>query len=622
MKHLFKQLICGGVVLAPAFLLTGCIVSDYDDLDNIDLTMGLGSDGLGVRLGNTEKILLSDILSVDQSVKLDGNNLYYLVESGSSDFEVKINPLDIDLNIPELEMELEVLDYDKVKEQLEKFLGTSLPNADILIHKDDNFIPTGLAESVKDQSSFTVEGFSDDVKRINWVSFTPTEVSLVLHEMKTSNVKFGIEEVKNMTIHLPEALRVTKYPQQTWKLDAETNTLTQIGPLVLKGTDLEICKVTIDGADVNADVSNNEKVERQNDIYMKGDIAFHVTEDFTMHSGDYVTVELEFQRSDDKLHIQDVNGRFCPVVNNEETQTTEIDIAKNLPDFLQDENVRVSVSNPTLKFNADLENIPVGFNFGAVLTAKKQGKEDIAVTLPSVDIDNNLNSTVYFYQGAQPYDPGTGDVYPNVVKMQVGGPEDKVNKETKLSDLIKELPDNITVDFGKDQIGVQDKDYTLHMGSTYNTSAAYDIYVPFEFDNELKIVYRDSTNSFGDDIKDYAAHGVRVSAKIQNTIPLALDLNLTAVTADGELVPGVSFTTLTVPAATTDDLSKPEEKEVSIEGTLSDPNKLKEIDHLVFNVTAAGTQSDADTRKLVSTQYLRLTDVRISLKGQVIANFN
>lgn len=52
----FKQWFYVGAVCAGSVLLTtGCVDSDYD-LDNIDLTMGLGSEGLSVKLGNTEKV--------------------------------------------------------------------------------------------------------------------------------------------------------------------------------------------------------------------------------------------------------------------------------------------------------------------------------------------------------------------------------------------------------------------------------------------------------------------------------------------------------------------------------------------------------------------------------------
>ena len=62
--------------------MNSCMDDSYD-LNNVDLTMGLGSDGLSVTLGNTEKIYLGDLLDLDESVKLDGENTFYLVQRES-----------------------------------------------------------------------------------------------------------------------------------------------------------------------------------------------------------------------------------------------------------------------------------------------------------------------------------------------------------------------------------------------------------------------------------------------------------------------------------------------------------------------------------------------------------
>lgn len=611
MKHSFiKQFLYGGVLLAPAFLLTGCIDNSYGDLDDIDLTMGLGSDGLGVKLGNTEKIMLDDILSVDESVKLDGNNLYYLVENGNTDFEVNIDPLSVDLAIPDLTMKMYVLKYEDVKSQFEDFAQISLPDGlPIPIEKGSGFLPTGFADSKETKSTFTVEDISRDIKQINWVSFTPTEVALKLHERKSDNVKFGIEELRNMVITLPEVLHVTAYSSDRWTYDAENHTLTQRGELKLQNGDLTICKVTVDKADVNKTIGTDRTVTINSDIKMQGDVDFSVTEDFNMVPGDYVDVQLEFGHGKD-LNIREVNGRFNPVVD---PDLTTIDIAENLPDFLKDEGVKVSVANPTLKFTANLQEVPIGFNFGAKLTAVKEGTDGFSklVSLPRVAIKNNKNSLIYYHQGDAPYDP-------EVAEIPASAETRRVNN---LSDLIETLPDYISVNLRDEQIKLLDEDYTIQMGHDYKASAAYDIYVPFEFDKGLTIVYKDSTNSIGEDLEDYAAHGLRVSAKVQNTIPLGLKLNIMAHDANNRPVPGITFTPASVKPGT-GDINRPVESELAIEGALSDPYQLGKIDHFVFDITADASQNGDAVRQLLSTQYVRLADIRVRLKGQVIANFN
>ena len=61
MANLFiKHLLLGSAMCAgSALLLTSCIDDSYD-VNKIDLTMKLGSEGLSAPLGNTEKIYLDD----------------------------------------------------------------------------------------------------------------------------------------------------------------------------------------------------------------------------------------------------------------------------------------------------------------------------------------------------------------------------------------------------------------------------------------------------------------------------------------------------------------------------------------------------------------------------------
>ena len=79
-----------GLLLASGLLMLGsCIDSSYD-LGDVDATIGLGVNGLKVKLGNTEKIYLKDIIDTDGNTKLDGNNQFYITEQGSTDLSYTV----------------------------------------------------------------------------------------------------------------------------------------------------------------------------------------------------------------------------------------------------------------------------------------------------------------------------------------------------------------------------------------------------------------------------------------------------------------------------------------------------------------------------------------------------
>ena len=127
LKHLIA---IGALCTGTAMLTTGCVSYDYD-LDSVDLTMGLGSDGLKLKMGNTEKILLGDILDLDESVKLDANNLYYLVEEGTTNFNIHVNEVSASFKESTIETSERVLDYNIAKEQLGDVVNQLPPNASL-----------------------------------------------------------------------------------------------------------------------------------------------------------------------------------------------------------------------------------------------------------------------------------------------------------------------------------------------------------------------------------------------------------------------------------------------------------------------------------------------------------
>ncbi len=60
---------------------------------------------------------------------------------------------------------------------------------------------------------------------------------------------------------------------------------------------------------------------------------------------------------------------------------------------------------------------------------------------------------------------------------------------------------------------------------------------------------------------------------------------------------------------------------VELSAKLKDPKDLSRVDRIVFHVRAESGES-TETHSLVSTQYLRLTDIKLRLTGRVVGDFN
>jgi hypothetical protein len=132
------------------------------------------------------------------------------------------------------------------------------------------------------------------------------------------------------------------------------------------------------------------------------------------------------------------------------------------------------------------------------------------------------------------------------------------------------------------------------------------------------LILKESTESFGENLKDFQAEGLQVTGKILSTVPMNITGTAVPVDAQGNPVEGININTIQVPAS---DGTNVVETEVLIDITLSDPALLHKVDHLTFEFKTESADSEVP-RSLKATQYLQVQDLRLKLKGQIIANFN
>lgn len=619
-QFLFVGALCAG----SAFLTTACVDNSYDLSEDLDLTMGLGSNGLSVPMGNVEKIYLNDILSVDESVKLDAANQYYLVEDGTTNFDFTIDNVTTKVDNPTLRTDAgkPALPFNTVCEILHAAGVSSIP-----VPADKIF--SGEAEGTESMD-FSVSDISSDIKAIHSVSFTPLKVSLNLEWFKSNAaLKFDLKELKKVEITLPPILHVVEGSvSEGWTL-AEGNKLVaqsvafnganmkEIVSFMIDQTQLKDCS-TIE----NGELSISPEVLH---IKMKGGADFVSTGNFTMTSNDYMDVRLYIKvgtpgaNNKTNVYVTRAKGVFDPLIN---PDVESIDIASELPDFLQDPEVRVNVSNPTLKFNVYPKNnvqIPADVDFYATLHSIKDGQDQVSpVEFPKYTrLYKNTSNVIYFHQDAAPYDP-TG------LETDAPGKKVQTKKVDNISSLINVLPDRIEVDLGANgndkHIRVVGEN-EVALGQKYSQVVDYTIYVPFEFKNSVTIVYTDETDGMNEDLKDYAADGIQISAEAENTIPLDLKATISAYDMNDKLIPGIQFEEVDVKAGGGTDATAVTTA-LTIKATLTDPNLLKKLDKLEFKINAASEATSNATHKLVSTQYVQLKNVKLKLVGQIVADFN
>lgn len=628
---LFKHLLVTGMLCAGTTLLfTGCIDDSYD-LDKVDLTMKLNTDGLGVKLGNTDLIALADILDEDETVKTEANGLYYLVKDGTSNFNVKVDNMTTSFNDTKLDMNTPVLQYNDVYEQLRNAGIPVTEHSTLPIPAD--FEMHGSAEG--DQKvDFSITGVSD-VKQVKTIDLQKSKVALTLTEAnKPASLNLGVTRLKNVRLYLPKILGVTDVAPG-WELK-EGNVLVYTlngGTYNYNRNNPEICsvylnKVALDQTEHKGKVENGgiELTPEDLKVRMTAEQVYfenRAGRELSMNEGDQASVRLDIKVPNSVLNISQVTGIFNPVIN---PDNERIDVSSDLPDFLQDKEVRIVATNPTIRFHANMSTLPVGIDMSGTLTAvKENGAFENGAPTKVVKLDKGVmemgrdNYVYYCNQGNTPYDPEGAKAGAATVK-----------NTANIGDLITELPDYLEVDLKNNQINVKNEYYTVQLGRDYHVDADYSVFVPFEFDRGLKVVYNDSTESMHSDLKDLSATGtLEVMADAYNTIPLELLVGLKAVDVDGNELP-VEFNTAEAHVAPGDGSTYTMNGEVKqrsgsevmtpikITAKLEDKDLLSRIDKLCFNIHADATGSN----KLVSTQYLKLNNIKIKLHAGVIADFN
>ena len=592
----------GALLLASGLVATSCIDSSFDLDEDIDMTMGFGADGLSVKLGSTGKVYLDDILDIDKNVKLDGSNVYYLVEEGSTNVDFKVNAVTTTIKNATLHADQELVNFGDVLSL------SGLPSMTI----PGNWSLSADLAGKTDDFTFRLSNIPSEVQSLSAIyPMAGTRVSLSLKLEATPNVKAKITQIKDLKVTMPDYLRIKSVSQGTF----EGNVIT-IPNVANPGTG-EFCRVEVECIDLGEDGNINSNDElvlpvEKSRIKMSGKFTVGANQAFTVTANDNIRLSMDIllgsgvSGQEATVTVDKVVGKFDPSIN---PTIESINIQDQLPDFLQDDEVRIVVANPTLRFDVDMTQIPLSLNFSGKLIAHKgDAANDKTVVLPETgkaEFLKNKQNYVYFSQESTPYDP-TG-LIPFAAKHKV----------SNLGTLIEQLPDFIKVDVSNGQIKVKDEMATIQLDRNYNASLGYKIFVPFQFNNGLKIVYRDSTNSLNEDLEDYQAEGLVVKATAYSTVPLDLSATVYPVDVNGNEIPGIQVDNVMIKASTDGTTEQATEMEISVK--LTNPKDLQKVDRFRFRVSADANQSNLS---LNSQQYLRFENVRLKLTGQVIADFN
>lgn len=573
-----KKVILPCVVLAGTLALTGCMDDGYD-FNEVDMTVGIGGDGLSLPVSSTDTIKLEDVLELDgsESVVVKDNGDYVFEQTGDDVAPVHpaIDPIVVSqAGAPETG-EIVISAVPAVGGGYYEITAGG---------RAQSFTYTGSKpDEVLSLTSVGVDGA---------ISFTvefPRELSQ------------AVPTVDRLTVTLPSYMRLDNAGQGT---DEHTLVYTDVPTTASLTVD-----VPISSLDFTVSGQGNDRLAIEGDrIVMAGDIRVDVSATASTAAGVDGSRITSSMRMDD-ITVTSAYGKFNPDIDLNELGNVEI---TGVPDFLTDGNVVVDLYNPQILLTVT-NDMAIGGVINGVITSHKEGNDPVSIPVNGINVKPSGTTNVCICRRAEAVD---ATLYDQVLPI------------ANLSDLISTIPDNIT--FDAEATADSKTDGSFDFGKQYTIQPNYRIEAPITFDADARIVYKGTLDGWNDDISDFELAEdsyVSMSATVENRVPAYLDLQVSAVDIDGNVM---SENDITVEVSTTVLASADGENSAETPLTVNIRQKsegaFSRLDGLVFNVEARASEDGQNpvVGKTLNAKkhFIIARDINVKLVGKVIGDFN
>ena len=603
MKHPLCSFMQRAFYLLPAaFLLCGCVDSTVD-YDNIDMKMKFNVDGLKVKFGDTEKIKLVDLLKPEGNIKTDAGGMYYLVERGQTHFDFMVNKPSTEVDANQLNVGYNFGNdvWEEVLKRLDERQKAVLAQTgyEVPVNEQPNYV------AFEDAEEFDFDlTWGDDVVQVKRIDLENATFNFKLKLQDEVAKNFAIYGFKNVKITLPPYIKSSS-------ANFKNGVITFADQQFSEGMhEIDLGQLKVDGI-AFAEALSAHRVPREN-FSIKGEIAmgvktaFHVAGDKAPKANIALLVAIN-GKDKEVVSAKSVTGIFNPTIA---PKVDPIQVKNQVPEFLRADDVSLKVGQMTLRFDADMKEIPatVTLKNGKLTAQAGMSQNEVLLALEGVRLEKRKENVVYFYHGGQPYDNETA-------------PAQAQKSEVKdFNRLIEQIPDVVNVNLGNDAVQLAQEETTLEFGKTYHTKAAYKLLVPFILTQGLKIDYTDETSDIDLDAKDLTTDklSVTVQADALTNIPLTLKAKLIPLDEKGAVIANMSVTEVEIKGSS-------DGKEVTRPIVLTlharNPKSLQLLKRFKFSVKASADEV-AKAQALRSDQYLQIKNAKLRLGGGVIADFN
>lgn len=578
-------------LLVGGFLVTGCTNSDYD-FNEIDATMGFGGDGLELPASSTMDIPLKDVLDLEEngSVKLDdeGNYLFQLTGSGSSEANPKIEPIRLEGRSYNANIPISLSASAKATRSLTASSG----------------IP-----EVKEKM-FEYHGVDKSVKSLTKANMKPVTMKLTLGFSGISSV---ISKIKKATLTLPGYLSLNRVVGDGNGMPIPTSSRIDIAD-ISTSRDMVLTITSNELLFSEQDAYGTLSIAEDGKIDMDGYFGLKIDDFELTGTPSTANMSIAAKVEVENIELTSATGVFDPEVNF--GTLGEVDVT-GVPDFLSDDNVVADLANPQILLTINNE-MNVAATVKATVTATKSGQTTATVQLPEMYIEKNSVSPTTQICICREKTPE--------LTAQYG--EKNVYAVSNLSTLINKIPDHVSIG-NVEARADQSQEATVEFGKPYHITPSYEVYAPLSFGKDAVIEYSDQFDGWNDDIDDLELSEntyVRLTADAISKVPAALILEATPLGVGGADISNlieVNIKKGEVSASTDGETAVTSPLEVEIREKVK--GGLKQLDGLSYKIQGKATHNGTTVEGITlnaNKHTLKLNNIKVKLVGKIIGDFN
>ena len=574
------------LLLSP-LAFTSC-TDDHYDLNEVDSTIGVGSDGLRLPTSSTDEIQLSDVLELNESdvVKIQENGDYMFEQDGGD-----VTPARPMIDIIQISKQSTTSEALVIPKNL--ITGINAMGKKTGVRKADNI---GLEAAV---NQFDFSGNKPaEVLSLKTVS---VDANIKLAVSFSSALKSCVTKIAKLSLNMPSYMSFTA---STTSGDLSVNghkiTLANISTANEITLNIDINALDFKSGNNGTLAIEGGKIKMDGTVVMGVEISPSDINLSGLTSGDLsITSQIHFP----DFKVTGAQGRFSPTIDLGNLGEATIN---NVPDFLKDGNVVVDLANPQIWLTTNSDLTLAGYVDG-VIKAYKKGQVIASVNVNGINIQANATSKICICRNAASLEDRS--MFTDVIEVPT------------LSTLIRTIPDKLV--FEANARADSKKEYAITFGRQYNISPSYTIKAPIAFAEDARIVYNDSIEDMNKDLKDLDfAEGtyINVDANVENKVPAHLTVSAYAVDVNGKRMNDVSIVVSDVVAGSPDGTT-PVVTPLNVKVQQNKPGVLKNVDKLMFTIEGSAKENGNIIEGVTLNAYkhtLVARDIVVKVVGKMI----